>query len=315
MRWLLYILATGNALFLYMNVEAARRVSNVRPPPMPTHDSVTQLVLLSEVTTTELRRRGEAEAQSDETDAAATPLQPQANEAAVVNSTSGSNATSSGPTAIGASSAMAIAPVSSTKGSASGSVSASASAGAAPVVPSPSNGSPGQLCFNVGPIGEPARAKLVRNWLTKTAGVAVAAREGKRRELSRYWVHLAPFPDAATARSVSNDLAAKGVDDLHLIARGSMANTLSLGVYKRKDSVERRVQQLVALNHRPVVTERFKSVKSTWLEGKIGVKKNFPKSDFKARYNDISLKIGRCHASGQLLRSSALPRITRPESS
>ena len=124
--------------------------------------------------------------------------------------------------------------------------------------------------------------------------IGFTRREGRRRELSRYWVHLPRFADYASAQAAHKQLSANGVKDMHVIARGNMANTLSLGVYKQRDSMERRVAKLSALGHKPVVTERFRAVKTSLLEGELDAEADFPTNALGEEFPTIKVRTGNC---------------------
>ena len=293
MRWFLYALVIANVATLYMNVQAARREEAARPPLQNNFDSVTTLIRLSDVPAEELRRRGEPEAvpeivNNQEVASSSTPPQTTTNDE------------SPAPTDF------------------SGQTISTASASASPptgvstrVAETPAQ-SP-EMCFRVGPINEASDVKAIRAWFAAKS-IGVVEREGKRREVSRYWVHLPRFPDANTAKAVYQQLESNGLEDMHVVRRGNMANTLSLGVYKQRDSMERRVERLTGLGHKPVVTERFKSVRATWLDGTVSTSVALPHDAFKDAFKRHPLTFISCNSMQHLLRASALPKIERPNS-
>ena len=288
MRWFLYALVIANVATLYMNVQATRREEAVRQPLQNNFDSVTTLIRLSDVPAEELRRRGEPETvpelvNNQEVASSSTPPQATTNDKSLAptdfsgRTISTASASASPPT--GASTRVAETPAQSP-----------------------------EICFRVGPINEASDVKAIRAWFAAKS-IGVAEREGKRREVSRYWVHLPRFPDAKTAKAVYKQLESNGLEDMHVIRRGNMANTLSLGVYKQRDSMERRVKRLTELGHKPVVTGRFKSVRATWLDGTIATPVALPHDVFKDAFKRHPLTFISCNSMQQLLRASALPKL------
>ncbi len=73
---------------------------------------------------------------------------------------------------------------------------------------------------------------------------------GTTRVLSRvdaeqvYWVYVPSLPSARAARERMEALRLIGVRDMALVMRGPKANAISLGSYRRQDSMERRRAEL-----------------------------------------------------------------------
>jgi hypothetical protein len=319
MRWFIYILCLGNAAFLYTNVQAVRRAPPPDVAPLASHDSIKQLLLLGEVSITELRRRGEpdpdlqpsTEAQQDLV-ALTTPAAPLPQVDAKATPAPSSDAAASSSTVVELATGQASSPAAEDVVPADKPILAGPES--APTHNREVAAAPREQCFSVGPISEPEDAKAARAWLAKRS-YKVELRDGKRRELSRYWVHLPRFANLASAREVHKKLSASGVKDLHVIARGNMANTLSLGVYSQRDSMERRVEKLRSLGEKPLVTERFKAVRAVWLDGKAASAAQFPTTEFRSAFDEMNMRVGRCSAGGKLLRASALPNAAREKKS
>jgi len=73
MRWLIYTLILVNALFLYWNIEHQRDLDQ-RPPPVSHAAEITQLILIEELGTDELRERREEPAEPEPSNDASTNL-------------------------------------------------------------------------------------------------------------------------------------------------------------------------------------------------------------------------------------------------
>ena len=120
-------------------------------------------------------------------------------------------------------------------------------------------------CYSVGPLAEGTDQQAVAQWLSEQ-GAHAELREDERRELARYWVHLPPLDSLESAREQVVALRSAGIEDLHVIRRGNMANAVSLGLYSRKAHLERRVTKLKRAGIEPKVQERYRTYKSSWFD-------------------------------------------------
>ena len=120
-------------------------------------------------------------------------------------------------------------------------------------------------CYTVGPLQDPQSTVKVNDWLNERQA-SFAIREDQRRETARYWVYFPPLESREAASNRVEVMRGAGIDDLIIIPRGDMTNAISLGVYTRKTSVDRRLAQLQAKGYQPSVVPRYRTVKATWVD-------------------------------------------------
>jgi hypothetical protein len=120
-------------------------------------------------------------------------------------------------------------------------------------------------CYSVGPLTSPEEVAGVEGWLEARGGRSTL-REDERRELALYWVYFAPLPDRDAADARVERLRVQGVADIYIIPRGDMANAISLGVYSRRASLERRLRELRAKGHEPLIAPRYRTKKASWFD-------------------------------------------------
>jgi hypothetical protein len=87
----------------------------------------------------------------------------------------------------------------------------------------------------------------------------------ERREPRSFWVYLPSFPDADAARARVAELRAAGVEDVMRVLQGPDLNAVSLGLYNREASAERRAENLRARGVEPRIEPRFDTVEVVFL--------------------------------------------------
>ena len=121
------------------------------------------------------------------------------------------------------------------------------------------------LCLSVGPLVNLADVERVGVWLQSRGGQSTL-REGERREISRFWVYFPPFPDRDAAVNRVEQMRRDLIDDIYVIPRGDMANAISLGLYSRRESLERRLQELRKKGYEPSIVPRYETQKASWFD-------------------------------------------------
>ena len=124
---------------------------------------------------------------------------------------------------------------------------------------------PGTTCLTVGPLGEDAPVDAVGEWL-KGLGAEVEVRSDERREVALYWIYFPPTATRAEAVTQVERMRAEGIDDVLVVPKGDMANAVSLGVFSRTDSRDRRLKELNDKGYRPSIAPRYRTKRATWVD-------------------------------------------------
>ena len=132
------------------------------------------------------------------------------------------------------------------------------------------------LCLSVGPLRSDRDIEEVGDWLRREGG-SFELRVGERREITLYWIFIPPFETAARRTREATKLRAQGIDDIAVIPGGDMANAISLGVYSRRTTLERRLAELHELGHDPSLVPRFKTQKASWFDVAVSRGFEFPR--------------------------------------
>ena len=95
-------------------------------------------------------------------------------------------------------------------------------------------------------------AMAMSDWLQQR-GLSVYLGETEMDVLAYYHVYLPPLADRQSAEHKVIRLREMGLTDVNIIRRGSLANGVSLGTYRKQTSVKRRLPQLRNLGIEPEV--------------------------------------------------------------
>ena len=152
-------------------------------------------------------------------------------------------------------------------------------------------------CYSVGPLQDQLATDKVRGWLTEHQA-QIVVREDERRETARYWVYFPPLKSRAAAVKRVKAMRAVGISDVIIIPRGDMSNAISLGVYTRKSSVDRRLAQLQAKGYQPSVVPRYRTVKATWVDVLLtGQQAQIDMDAFIAAFPNLGVSRRHCNAA------------------
>lgn len=155
---------------------------------------------------------------------------------------------------------------------------------------------PAALCMRVGPLATAEAIERVGLWLD-SRGAAKRLHEAERREVSLYWVYLPPFESREAAVAQVGEMRAAAVEDIYVIPRGDMANAVSLGLYSRRESLERRLGELRGKGYEPEVAPRYKVEQASWYEAEFPAGFEFPGEVFADIFPDLEPEPMECAAT------------------
>jgi hypothetical protein len=120
-------------------------------------------------------------------------------------------------------------------------------------------------CLTVGPLAGDAPVDAIRDWL-EGRGADAEVLTDERREVALYWIYFPPRASREAAIEEVMSLRGKGVSDVIVVPKGDMANAISLGVYSRPETRERRLSELKERGYQPKVAPRYRSKLATWID-------------------------------------------------
>lgn len=120
-------------------------------------------------------------------------------------------------------------------------------------------------CFSLGPFSHDNKAKAAQKLLRKW-GVEAEYRKSEERVREGFWVLLPPASSRDAAKKTVRDLKLKGEKDFFLVATGQQENAISLGVFAKSESANRRLRQVKEKGFAPVVQTIHLPSKDYWLD-------------------------------------------------
>ena len=120
-------------------------------------------------------------------------------------------------------------------------------------------------CFSLGPFTSDTKAKAAQKQLRKW-GLEVEYRKSDERVREGFWVLLPPASSRDAAQKTVRDLKLKGEKDFFLVATGQQENAISLGVFAKSESANRRLRQVKEKGFKPVVQTIHLPSKDYWLD-------------------------------------------------
>ncbi len=149
---------------------------------------------------------------------------------------------------------------------------------------------PGTVCVRAGWFKERAAAGEAAEWMRAAGAEAVGIRHEEQQVIKNYQVYLPPAPSREAAKAVASELRDKGVDDIWIIARGAQANGISLGVYRNKRYMGRRVAELEKLGYAVVTTANMRTVTEYAVEARTGDDHAALEDAWNARFQDYAIR-------------------------
>ena len=104
-------------------------------------------------------------------------------------------------------------------------------------------------CLHAGRFKDRAAASEAAEWLQARGAELHEIRHEERRVVRNYRVYLPAASDSAAAKAMLRELRGRGIRDVAIIANGTSANRISLGLYRSAKNAERRVAQLRKLGY------------------------------------------------------------------
>ncbi|MBT8419365.1 MAG: hypothetical protein KJO08_00740 [Gammaproteobacteria bacterium] len=152
-----------------------------------------------------------------------------------------------------------------------------------------------QTCYRLGPALKKKRINAVRAWLD--ARGITATLQSERHEVLLHWVYFPPFRTHSEAEKQANRMKKSGIGDIYVLSRGNMSNAISLGVFSKRSSMEKRLDELRKKGYTPTVGERYQTKKTNWFNAVLSANATFPEVDFDKKFPSLEVKPMDCGVS------------------
>ena len=153
---------------------------------------------------------------------------------------------------------------------------------------------PSEDCIHVGWFKDRALADEAAAWMRSRGAEEVEVRDEEQQVIKNYQVYLPPASSREAATAVARELGDKGVGDIWIIANGPQANGISLGVFRSKQNMTRRVAELETLGYSVTTTANMKSVTEYAVEARAGSDRSAFDDAWKAKYTEFAIRYADC---------------------
>ena len=134
----------------------------------------------------------------------------------------------------------------------------------------------------------------VAEWLQSRGAEAVEVHRVEHRTIRNHQVYLPAFSDRATATAKVREIRARGVRDVAVIGRGSLANGVSFGVFRSPENMRRRVAALERLGYPVRKKDNMKTVHRYALEARTGSDPAALRAAWSKRFPEHSIDLVDC---------------------
>ena len=111
----------------------------------------------------------------------------------------------------------------------------------------------GAVCVQAGKFRDRASAVKAAKWMQSRGLKVVDLHDEKHRVVKNYWVFLPAFSSHKAAVAKLREIRGRGIRDVAIIGKGAAAKKISLGVYKNRSNMRRRMAELKKLGY-PVMS-------------------------------------------------------------
>lgn len=146
-------------------------------------------------------------------------------------------------------------------------------------------------CLRIGPFAQETDADRVRLSLQRREATVRQTTEAGRVWVG-HWVQVADQGSRARAEAARDKLAANGIPDAYIVP-GDADNRISLGVYRKRASADRTVNQARNLGFSTRVDDRYQPGTNFWLRVRLPGDRTLKPGEFKTD-------------SGQILRTETV---------
>ena len=154
--------------------------------------------------------------------------------------------------------------------------------------------SPNENCVHAGWFEDRAAADEAVAWMRSRGAEMVEVRHEEQQIIKNYQVYLPPAPSLEAAAAMVQELRDKGVVDIGIIHKGLHANGISLGVFRNKRYMTRRVAELEKLGYPVMTTANMRTVNEYAVEAHAGSDRSDLGAAWKTKFPEHTIRYVDC---------------------
>ena len=152
----------------------------------------------------------------------------------------------------------------------------------------------GEDCVHAGWFRERASADEAAAWMQARGAEAVKVRQEEQEVIRNYQVYLPPASSREAAKAMAGELRDKGVEDIFVISSGPQTNGISLGVFRNKGYMTRRVAELETLGYAVTTTANMGTVTEYAVGARAAIDRSGFDDAWKTAFPDVAIQYVDC---------------------
>jgi hypothetical protein len=300
MKWLIYLLVLLNVAFFALQYRRAPPSSPVAPVPISATGQPERLLLVGEVDPSILQSQGDAPAgdgalvlKSRRSPEGTPPATAAAPAPAPVPTPAPAPPTAALEERVASQPEPTVEPAAPVPAPMPGSGAVQGQLDGVRPPPAETVSMAARRCYVVGPFERDKPVDNMVGWLRGNGG-RVQSRWTEERVPRSYWVYIAPLPNTEDARVMLRRLAADGLQDYVRVMRGPMRNAISLGLFTKRESADRRVAVLRSKGYDPLMDTRYEAERVQWLDVSFAESGDLPDEAFREMFPAVELAGSEC---------------------
>ena len=153
---------------------------------------------------------------------------------------------------------------------------------------------PSENCVQAGWFGDRKIAHEAAALMRAHGAKALKVRSEEEQIVKNYQVYLPPAGSREAARALMRELRGRGVEDLWIIDRGAQINGVSLGVYRNKQYMSRRVAEVETLGYTVATRANMRTAAEYAVEAQAGGERAALDDAWKAAFPEQAIRTIDC---------------------
>ena len=149
-------------------------------------------------------------------------------------------------------------------------------------------------CIRAGWFTDRVSADEAVAWMRARGAEAVEVRQEEQQVIKNYQVYLPPTSSREAATAIAGELRDKGVGDIWIIAKGPQTNGISLGVFRNKSYMTRRVAELETFGYSALTAANMRTVTEYAVEARAGSDRSAFEDAWNAKFQGYAIRHIHC---------------------
>nr|VFK43339.1 MAG: Sporulation related domain-containing protein [Candidatus Kentron sp. SD]VFK48800.1 MAG: Sporulation related domain-containing protein [Candidatus Kentron sp. SD] len=150
------------------------------------------------------------------------------------------------------------------------------------------------ICYKIGPVSKKAKIEAIHAWIEAREDITTTSRTRQQRDAPLHWVYFPAFATRSEASDYAEHLKEDGITDLYVLSKGKTEHLISVGIFRQRESVKKRVAELQEKGYTPSVGLRPRTLEVTWFHIAATAKAIFSEIDLKQEFPSLEMAPADC---------------------